>query len=132
MNLGDVRCPVFGIGGVNVCPGILRTFPILQHAHDILCNIYADGTAQSMVIESDITLVIHARNVAGIIRCVTDISTAAITGYIPHNVRICSCELICRLHRYRRGLHIRGHLIHGQHMQVTGLTFCGTSGNCGG
>ena len=59
MKLGDVRCPVFGIGRVYVRSGILRTFPISQHAHEILRNIHADGTAEGMIIEGDTALRVY-------------------------------------------------------------------------
>ena len=116
MRLRYVRCAVPGIGRVYGRPGILRAFPFLQHPHDILCNIHADGTAEGVVVEDDRTLCIHARNIAGVIRRVTDISTTAIAGNVFHDVRVRGGELIGRLHRHGCGLNFCGHLIYRHHV----------------
>src|SRR5215204_5855565 len=79
IRLWNVRSSVFGIGHVYICPGILRTLPILQHAEHILCDVHTDGTAESVIVEGDISLLIHARNIAIVIRGVTDISATTVT-----------------------------------------------------
>lgn len=112
MRLGDIGRPVPGIGRVDMCPGFLRTFPFPQYAHDILSDVYADGTAESVVIEGDLAIVVHVGNIAGIIRCVTDISAATVTGNIFHYIWIRGGELVRLLYGHGRGLNLRGHVIH--------------------
>jgi len=74
-----------------------------------------------MVVESDDTLFIYSRNIAGVVRCVANISTTAIAGNILHYIGVSRGKLICFLHGHRRGLHFRGHLIHWHHVQCSSL-----------
>ena len=59
MKLRNVRWTVFGIGCIYVCPGFCRRLSLLQHPHDILRNVYANGTAEGMIVKGDIALRIH-------------------------------------------------------------------------
>jgi len=43
----------------------LWSFPIPQHAHDILGDVHADGTAQGVIVESDVALRVHIGDVLG-------------------------------------------------------------------
>lgn len=122
IKLRDVGLPVLGIRRVYVRSGILWAFAIVQHAHDILRNIHTDGTAEGMILEGDIALRVHIRDITIVIRCVTDITTAAIAGNILHDVRVCRVKLIGFLHRHRRGLHIHRHLRQWRHGKVDFIT----------
>ena len=57
--LGNIGWTVLGVGRVDVGSGFLRTFPILQQSHHILCDIYTDGTTEGMIVESEFTFVIY-------------------------------------------------------------------------
>ena len=115
MRLGDIGGSVFGIRRVYICPGILGAFPIPQHAHDILCDVYADGTAEGVIFEGDIAFIVHSRNVASVIGGVTHVSAAAIAGNVLHDVGIGDIELIRFPHCHRCGLNIHWHLIQWCH-----------------
>ena len=132
MRLRYVRCAVPGIGRVYGCPGILRAFPFLQHPHDILCNIHADGTTEGVIVESNLALGVRARYIAGIIRCMTNLSTTAITGDFFHYIRVGRREPISRLYRRWRRLNFGRHLAHRHHVQVGSFGLRRTGGDCSG
>src|SRR5688572_14982455 len=52
--LGDVRRTVFRVGRIYVGSGFLRTFPIFQHARDILGNIHTNRTTKGVIIECNL------------------------------------------------------------------------------
>ena len=115
MRLGDVGGSVLGIRCVDVNPGILRTFAVPQHAHHILGDVHADGTAEGMVVEGDVVFVIDVRDVAIVIGSVTDVAASAVAGNIFHDVGVGGVELIGLLYRHRRGLNFHWHLVERHH-----------------
>ena len=123
MRLGDVGRSVFGISRVYVRPGILRAFAIVQHTHHILGDVHADGTAEGMIVEGDLPIGIHIRNIAIVIGSVTDVAASAIAGNILHDVGISGIELVGFLHSHRRVLNIHWHLVERQHGKMHIISF---------
>src|SRR5512142_893503 len=60
------------------------------------------------------------KNVAGVVGGMADTAAAAIAWDALHQVRVGGGELVGRLDRRRRGLHLGWHLVHRQHLQAGG------------
>src|SRR5215212_4945642 len=86
--LGDIGWTILCVGRINVGSGFLRTFPLPQHARDILGNVHANGTAESMIIKCEAAFGIYLRNVAGVIGGVTNISASTVTRNVFHHIRV--------------------------------------------
>src|SRR5512134_1045947 len=52
--LGDVGWTVLRIGRIYGCSGFLGTFPIFQHAHNVLGNIHTYRTTEGVVIKANV------------------------------------------------------------------------------
>src|SRR5512134_3092401 len=62
--LRDVGWTVLRISRIDGCSGFPRTFPIFQHAHNVLGNIHTDRTTEGMIIKANVACLIHIRDIA--------------------------------------------------------------------